>query len=222
MRLDLYLVAYSGQLPRVQFLGAVEAALAGGTTTVQLRSKQDASADLLDYGADIGRMSRGRQALFLVNDRVDLALALGADGAHVGQGDLPAPAARRLMPRPAILGVSAGTVEEALAAERDGADYLGVGPVFPTATKPDAGDAIGLAGLSAIAEAVRIPVVGIGGINAENASSVITAGAAGVAVVSAILQSRNPEAAAREILSRVEAAKVERGEGPAHPGKRET
>src|SRR2546427_7354974 len=135
MRLDLYLVAYSGQLPRVQFLGAIEAALAGGTTTVQLRSKQDASADLLDYGADIGRMSRGRQALFLVNDRVDLALALRADGAHVGQGDLPAPAARRLMPRPAILGVSAGRVEGVAPAERRGGRIHRRGPEFAVAQR---------------------------------------------------------------------------------------
>lgn len=212
MLLDLYLVADSGQLPRTRLLGAVEAALAGGVVAVQLRSKQDAPANLLDYGAEIGRMSRGRQALFLVNDRVDLALALAADGVHVGQEDLPAAAARRLMPRPSILGVSAGTVEEALAAERDGADYLGVGPVFPTATKPDAGNPLGPAGLSAIAGAVRIPVVGVGGINPENAASVIAAGAAGVAVVSAILGSRNPEAAARELLARVAAAKAERGE----------
>lgn len=211
MRLELYLVADSGQLPRAQFLDSVEAALAGGTTAVQLRSKLDPPADLLQFGAEIRRMTRRRQALFMVNDRVDLALALEADGTHVGQEDLPALAVRRLMPRPALLGVSAGTVEAALAAERDGADYLGVGPVFPTATKSNAGNPIGLAVLSAIAGIVRIPVVGIGGINADNAASVIAAGTAGVAVVSAILGSRNPEGAAREILARVEEAKALRG-----------
>ena len=131
--------------------------------------------------------------------------------------------ARRLVPRPRLLGVSAGTVREAISAERAGADYLGAGPVFATATKADAGEPIGLGGLAAIASAVGIPVVGIGGIDSGNASSVIEAGAAGVAVISAVIGAGDPEAAAREILSKVREALGRKGaSGPAERGEEGT
>jgi len=220
MRLDLYLVTDPDLTAGRPLLQVVAAALEGGVTAVQLRDKRAAPRDLLALGAEMRRMTLRHQATFIVNDRVDLALALDADGVHVGAEDLPPLEARRLAPRPRLVGVSAGTVREALSAERAGADYLGAGPVFATATKADAGEPIGLDGLAAIASAVRIPVVGIGGIDSGNASSVIEAGAAGVAVISAIMGAGDPAAAAREILSRVREALGRRGaSGPAAKGR---
>ncbi len=211
MRLDLYLVTDPDLASGRPLLEVVAAALAGGATAVQLRDKKAAPRDLLAAGAEIRRIARQHSAAFIVNDRVDLALALEADGVHVGPDDLPPLETRRLMPPPRWVGVSAGTVREALAAEEAGADYLGAGPVFATPTKPDAGTPIGPEGIAAIAAAVGIPVVGIGGIHAGNAASVISAGAAGVAVISALVGAPDPEGAAREILARVREALGKRG-----------
>jgi thiamine-phosphate diphosphorylase len=132
----------------------------------------------------------------VVNDRADIAAAIGADGLHIGQSDLPLEAARRVLGSAAFIGVSAGTVAEAREAAAAGADYIGAGPVFPTASKPDAGDATGIAVLRAICAAVPIPVVAIGGITPLNAPQVLQAGAVGVAVISAILSQPNINAAA--------------------------
>jgi thiamine-phosphate pyrophosphorylase len=140
----------------------------------------------------------------IVNDRVDVALAIDADGVHVGQDDMPAPLARRLLGAGRILGVSAGTVEEALQAQADGADYLGTGDVYGTPSKADAGAPIGVAGLAAVARAVAIPVVAIGGIQVGNAAAAIRAGASGVAVISAVVGAPDPEAAARALRGIVE------------------
>jgi len=214
MDLRLYLVAdpeFNGQRP---LLEKVAAALQGGVTAVQLRAKRATPREILSLGEEVRRVARGMNAAFLVNDRPDLALALEADGVHVGPDDLPSPEARRLLPRPAILGVSASSVREAKEAEESGADYLGVGPVFTTMTKPDAGEPLGLSSFSEIASAVGIPVVGIGGITLENSASVIEAGAAGVATVSAILGAEDPEQAARALLRRVEQALVRRAGPP--------
>ncbi|MGH9798083.1 MAG: thiamine phosphate synthase, partial [Candidatus Polarisedimenticolia bacterium] len=156
---------------------------------------------------EIQPLARKFGALFAVDDRVDVALISDADGVHVGQRDLPAREARRLLPRPRILGVSAGTVEEAKRAEREGADYLGVGPVFPTGTKPDAGEAIGTGRLAAVAAAVSIPVVAIGGITADNVAAVFAAGAAGAAVVSAVVAAEDVSAAARALKRRIAEAR---------------
>ena len=220
MRLDLYLVTDPGLALGRPLLQVVAAALEGGVTAVQLRDKLAAPRDLLALGAEIRRLARLHHANFIVNDRADLALALEADGVHVGSEDLPPLEARRLLPHPRLVGVSAATPQEALSAERAGADYVGAGPVFATATKPDAGDPIGADGIAAIASAVRIPVVGIGGIDSRNAASVIEAGAAGVAVISAIIGAEDPEAASREILSRVRDALDRRGSGRPPAGEK--
>jgi thiamine-phosphate pyrophosphorylase len=206
MRLDLYLVTDPDLAGARPLLPIIEAALVGGVGVVQLREKRASPREQLTLGAEIRRMTRRHGASFIVNDRADLALALGADGVHVGPADLPPLETRRLLPPPFWVGVSSGAVPEAQAAERAGADYLGVGPVFATATKPDAGSPIGLEGLAAIAAAVSIPVVGIGGIDLENAASVIEAGAWGVAVISALIAAEDPEARARQILARVREA----------------
>jgi len=187
-------------------LEVVRAALRGGATVVQLREKAATTRQMIELGRALHRITQEAGVPLIVNDRVDVALAVEAEGVHVGQDDMPAALARRLIGPDRILGVSAGTVEEAVQAERDGADYLGVGDVYGTPSKPDAGEPIGVEGLAEIARAVSIPVVAIGGIRPDNAAAVIRAGASGVAVISAVVGAPDPEAAARRLREAVERA----------------
>jgi len=177
----------------------VQAAISGGATVVQLREKEASTRAQLALGWALQRITRQAGIPLIVNDRIDLALVLDAEGCHVGQEDLSADLARKLIGPDKILGVSAETVEQARDAEAAGADYLGVGDIFGTPSKPDAGPPIGLARLSEIVRSVSIPVVGIGGITPGNAASVIAAGAVGVAVISAVIGAPDPEAAARRL-----------------------
>lgn len=179
----------------------VRAALRGGAPAIQLRMKDGAARDMAALARTLLAETRPAGALLFVNDRVDVAVAAGADGVHVGQDDLPAAAARRISPPGFLIGVSAETVELARRAQADGADYVGVGPVYATGSKADAGDAVGVAHIAEVAAAVRIPVVGIGGITAGNASQVLRAGAAGVAVIGAVMRADDPEAAIRALLA---------------------
>jgi len=181
-------------------LDVVRAAIRGGATVVQLREKETTTRDMIEWGQALHEITAAAGIPLIVNDRVDVALAIDAEGVHVGQEDMPAAMARRLIGDDKLLGVSAETIEQAVQAERDGADYLGVGDIFGTPTKPDAGEPIGVEGLARIAAKVSIPIVGIGGITAENAGAVIQAGAQGVAVISAVVGAADPEAAARRLL----------------------
>ncbi|HEU0051574.1 MAG TPA: thiamine phosphate synthase [Longimicrobium sp.] len=181
----------------------VRAALRGGAPAIQLRAKEMGAREMTELARALIAETRTAGALLFVNDRVDVALAAGADGAHLGDDDLPLAAARRIAPPGFLLGMSADSPEGARAAERDGADYVGVGPVYGTASKADAGDAIGTARIAEVAAAVRIPVVGIGGIAIGNARPVIEAGAAGVAVISAVVRAADPEAATRALVGEV-------------------
>ena len=180
-------------------VAVVQAALAGGATVIQLRDKTASTRRLLELGRVLRALTREAGATFIVNDRADVALAVDADGVHVGQDDLPARNARRIVGAERVVGVSASSMAEALQAERDGADYIGAGTVFATGSKPDAGAPIGLEGLAQIARAVAIPVVAIGGVNAANAAECVAAGAAGVAVISAVVSADDVAAAAREL-----------------------
>ena len=185
-------------------LEVARAAIEGGATAIQLRDKEATTRELIEAGLALRELTRERGVAFIVNDRVDVALAVEADGVHVGQDDMPAKLARKLVGPDKIVGVSASTVEEALQAETDGADYISASPVFSTPTKPDAAPPTGLEGLRAIVEAVRIPVVAIGGINESNVEEVIRAGAAGVAVISAVVGAPDIAAAARRLRQRIE------------------
>ncbi len=206
LKLGLYLVT-DERLSRGRATAEiVRAAIRGGIDAVQLRGKDLPAREQLAIGRELRAITRDAGVLFIVNDRVDLALALAADGVHVGQDDLPAEVVRRLVGPEMIIGVSAATIPEALAARAAGADYLGVGAIYGTATKLDAGAATGPALLGTIAGAVDLPLVAIGGINATNVAAVIAAGAAGAAVVSAIIAADDPEAAARELQRRIAAA----------------
>lgn len=188
-------------------LEVIRAAIAGGATVVQYREKTAPTRQMIEEARALRELTRQAGIPFIVNDRVDIALAVEADGIHVGQDDMPAPLARKLMGPGKIVGVSVDDLEQALQAERDGADYVGAGPIFATATKPDAAPPIGLEGLAEICRGVSIPVIAIGGINAENAGAVIAAGAAGVAVVSAVVAAPDVEAAARRLREAIDGAR---------------
>jgi thiamine-phosphate pyrophosphorylase len=179
------------------------AAIEGGADCVQLRAKELRDDELRPLARELADACRGAGVLFVVNDRVAVALESGADGVHLGRDDDPANARSRLGPGP-VLGVSVRTPDEARAAEATGADYLGV-TVFATATKPEA-VAGGLEGLHDIAAAASLPIVGIGGIDARNAGEVVAAGASGVAVISAVGAAEDPVAATRALVRAVRGA----------------
>lgn len=190
--------------PQIQ---VVRAAIAGGATVVQLRQKEGTTRAMVELGRALRALTRDAGVALIVNDRLDVALAVEADGVHVGQDDMPADVARRLIGPAALLGVSAATPDEARAAEAAGADYVGVGSVYATGSKADAGAPIGLAGLAAVAAVVRVPVVAIGGIGPGRAADCIRHGAAGVAVISAIVSQPEPEVAARLLRREIDAVR---------------
>jgi thiamine-phosphate diphosphorylase len=181
-------------------LEVAEAAIAGGADVLQLRDKEASGGRLYREALQLRKLTRDAKVPFIVNDRLDIALAVDADGVHVGQSDLPASVVRGVMGPGKILGVSVDTVEEAVQAEKDGADYLGVGPVFEArGTKPDAGEPVGLDRIARIRRHCRIPIVAIGGINADNVRRVREAGADAVAVISAIVSADDISHATRQL-----------------------
>lgn len=197
-RLRLYLVADPDHC-RGDLFETVETALRGGVTIVQLRAKQLSDKELLAQSRSLRDVCHRFNAAFIVNDRVDIALASHADGVHLGVDDLPVAEARKLGGSGFIIGYSPETDEQIRSAADRGVDYLGIGPVFGTHTKSDAGEAFGLAELRRRIKLGGLPAVGIGGINNENAGSVLDIGADGIAVVSAILGAPDPEAATRQL-----------------------
>jgi thiamine-phosphate pyrophosphorylase len=205
--LGAYVLTSSGFVQGRGHLEVALAAIEGGADAVQLRAPELSDDQLLPLAIEIGDVCRCSGVVFVVNDRVDVAVRSGADGVHLGQDDDLERARDRLGPE-RVLGVSAGTPAEARAAENSGADYLGV-VVWSTATKPEAVPR-GLDGLRAVVGAVGVPVIGIGGVDASNAGEVLAAGAAGVAVVSAVGAAEDSAAATRELalaISRWKAGK---------------
>ena len=197
--LSLYLVTNSdGFDNKTSFLSCIESALQNGVTLVQLREKEKTSEEYYALAVAVKRVTDCYGAPLILDDRADIALAADAAGVHLGQQDLPAAKARQLLGPDRILGVSAKTVEQAVKAQRDGADYLGTGAMFPTTTKvitqPTSFETLG-----AICAAVSIPVVAIGGINETNILQLAGSGVHGAAVVSAIMRSSDPGAAARRL-----------------------
>jgi thiamine-phosphate pyrophosphorylase len=196
---SLYLVTDSSLALGRPIRKIVEAAIRGGVTIVQYREKNAPSRQMISQAEGLMELCRANHIPFIVNDRVDVALAVGADGVHVGQDDMPAALVRKLIGPEKIIGVSAEGVAQAQVAALEGADYVGASPIFATPTKPDAPPPIGALGLKAITRGCTVPVVAIGGLNAKNAESMIRAGASGVAVVSAIMSAEDVESATREI-----------------------
>ena len=181
----LYLVTDSNLLGARDLLYCIEEAILGGVTIVQLREKEISALEFFNLATQVKSVTDRYQIPLLINDRLDIALAVDAAGLHVGQTDLPAATARNLLGPAKILGVSAATPEEALAAQASGADYLGIGAIFPTGTKKDARE-VTIDTLCAIKNQVKIPVIAIGGINEKNVKLVKEHRVDGVAVVSAI------------------------------------
>jgi thiamine-phosphate pyrophosphorylase len=191
-------------------LEIIKAAVAGGVTVVQLRDKEATTRELYEEGLKIRDFLQERRIPLIINDRLDIALALDADGVHLGQDDMPVAPARKILGKNKIIGASVFTPAEAREAEAAGADYLGLSPIFVTPTKAELTDQIGIEGIPPIRQAVRVPLVGIGSLNAGNAFRAVAAGLDGVAVVSAICSQRDPEGAARAIKAEVMRAKASR------------
>ncbi|MDN7023782.1 thiamine phosphate synthase [Methanoculleus sp. FWC-SCC1] len=185
-------------------------AVAGGADAVQLRDKSLSCRSLLTAAREVRVVTAEEGALFIVNDRLDVALAAGADGVHLGQSDLPVECARRLVPPEFIVGVSVRCADEAVRAVAGGADYVALSPLFATGSKADAGAGHGLAALASIRSAVGVPVLAIGGIGQRNVREVIAAGADGVAVISAVVAAEDVAAAARGLKAQIVAAKEAR------------
>ena len=188
-------------------LEVIQAAVRGGVTLVQLREKEATTKEFYQEGLKIRAYLKARDIPLIINDRIDMALALDAEGVHLGQEDMPIDAARKILGPQKIIGASVFTPEEAKIAEALGADYLGLSPIFVTETKPELTQHLGIKGIPLLKEAVKIPVVGIGSMSESNAYEAVKAGLDGVAVVSAICSREDPRAAAEAIKKEVLRAK---------------
>lgn len=204
--LSLYLVTDRAHLAGRELADVVRAAIAGGVSCVQLREKDAPGGEFVRAAEELLAVTRPQGVPLIINDRVDVMLATDADGVHVGQEDISAGPARRMIGPDKILGVTVSSLAELRQAIADGADYVGANAVFSTPTKTDTGAPTGLEGLRELCETSSVPVVGIGGISAQNAGDVIAAGADSVAVVRAIMAAEDPKAAARELRSIVDGA----------------
>ena len=196
--LSLYLVTDNSDNEE-KFLNTIEEAIQGGVTLVQIREKTADTLDFYNLALKVKEITTKYNIPLIINDRVDVALAIDADGVHVGQSDMPCEVTRKLIGPDKILGVSAATIDEAKKAESDGADYIGTGAVFPTSTKDDA-PSVTKQELKEIVESINIPVVAIGGINLKNVSELLDTGIAGLSVISAIMSSDNPKKSSQELL----------------------
>jgi len=201
---SLYLVADTEFAAGRDLVRLVREAVLGGVTTVQLRAKDLGTRDFLELASRISEQLGKLGVPFLINDRVDISLACGTAGVHLGQDDMPLADARRLLGPDKTIGISVNTLEEAVEAQTLGADYVGLGPIYATTTKDTDLPIVGAEGIRRMHKLIDIPIIAIGGINAGNAADVLRAGAAGVAVVSAILGARDARQAAAELLKRGE------------------
>ena len=210
----LYLVTDRALCGRRTVEEVVLMALRGGAACIQLREKDFSTRDFVEQARRIKAIMAPFRAFLIINDRIDVALAVGADGVHIGQQDMPCEIARNLLGPRALIGLSVETWEDVERAEALDVDYLGVSPVFETPTKTDTKGHWGLEGLNRIRAATRRPLVAIGGLNASNAADVIRAGADSVAVVSAICAADDPHQAARELHDIIQFALEQRGRAP--------
>jgi len=196
---SVYLVTDRRILQGRDLLDAVAEAIEGGVTLIQLREKEVSSREFYQIALKVKDLAHSKGVPLLINDRLDIALAVNADGLHIGQEDLPLKVARKLLGPDKIIGLSVSNLEDAVQGEKEGADYLGAGAVYPTTSKDVSESPIGPDGLKKIKEAVSIPVVGIGGINLFNIEEVKRTGVDGVAVISAIMGAPDIKDAARKL-----------------------
>lgn len=204
---DVYLVMDLQGYGNLSAFDIASQAVAGGVKVVQIREKKKAEQEYIHLARPIRELCRQNQVDFIVNDRIDLALQLNADGVHLGQDDLPEGSVRERIGEDMLLGISASSIEEAQRGIREGADYLGVGSIYPTLSKSDAGEAVTPSLIEDIRRFSDLPIVGIGGIQLGKAAAVIHAGGDSVAVISAICQAESPEEAAKELQDEVKSAK---------------
>jgi len=202
----LYVIIDTQALKGRSHIEVASQAIHGGAKAVQLRDKPQSKKELLSIAQELRSLCTEHNVLFIMNDYLDLALASDADGLHLGQDDLPIKVARKLLPMDKILGCSTTTVDQAITAESEGADYIAAGSIYPTSSKETA-KVVGLERLLQIRQAISLPLVAIGGITKDNTAEVLAAGADSVAVISTILQAESPEEAARQIAVRFEAQK---------------
>ncbi|AGK95282.1 thiamine phosphate synthase [Clostridium pasteurianum] len=196
---SLYLVTDRRFLKDRTLKSAVEESIKGGVTMVQVREKDVTTREFYKVALEVKKITDKYNVPLIINDRIDIAQAIDADGVHLGQDDMPLRLARKILGKDKIIGISVGNVDEAKEAERDGADYVGIGAIFFTGSKKDIDIPIGISGLKEIVESINIPSVAIGGVNKENLSEVIKTGTHGAAVISAILGKENIEQAAKEL-----------------------
>ena len=206
MDASLYVVLDRAAAGGRDLVDILDAALAGGSRLIQLREKEWPSGRVLPLAERLRARCAAAGATFIVNDRVDLAVAAGADGVHVGQDDLPARAVRPLLRAGMILGVSTHSVAQARAAQADGADYIAVGSMFPTRSKAEF-ELVGTDLLRKLRGEIRVPLIGIGGITHANVGEVIAAGGDGVAVISAVCAAADPRAAAERFIALIRGAR---------------
>ena len=204
---SLYVITDSGMAGGDELFRIVREALRGGAGVVQYREKRASTGAMVREATVLKQICDEAGAVFIVNDRVDVALAVGAHGVHVGQDDMPVAVARRLMGTNRLVGVTVHNEAELRRAEADGADHISIAPCFATSTKPDHQSPLGPGGVAALAAKTRLPVVTIGGINASNAKDVAAAGVDGICVVSAVMMAPDPHEAARELVEMVRAAR---------------
>lgn len=196
---SLYLVTDRRFLKDRTLKSAVEDSIKGGVTIVQVREKDVTTREFYKVALEVKEITDKYNVPLIINDRIDIAQAINADGVHLGQDDMPIKLARKILGKNKIIGISVGNVDEAKEAEKDGADYVGIGAIFFTGSKKDIDTPIGTTGLKEIVESINIPSVAIGGVNKENLSEVIKTGTSGAAVISAILGKDNIEQAAKEL-----------------------
>jgi thiamine-phosphate pyrophosphorylase len=214
LKLDTYIITNADIVAGRDHIEGAREALQGGADVIQFREKKMDTGEMIRVCEIIQTLCRQYDAIFIVNDRIDVALAMDADGVHIGQKDMPATIARRLIGPHKILGVSAGNGEKAKKAEVDSADYVGTGMIFPAGIKKAVGVAKGVAVLREVSRAVKVPVVAIGGIDCDNAASCIEAGAAGCAVITAVIGAEDVKQAAANLAQVIRDAKkriMERG-----------
>jgi thiamine-phosphate pyrophosphorylase len=205
--LSLYLVADQDFCREAGIEAIVTAAIAGGATMVQLRGDRSDLRQLLADAQALRAVTAKAGVAFVINDHIDIALAAKADGVHVGQADMPAPFARQLLGKNAIIGLSVTQESELSSVDPALVDYVGLGPVFPTCSKADAAPALGLESFAGIRRRLHMPVVAIGGIKPHNTADVMKAGADGIAVVSAICSAGDPRSSAAELVRLVAGAR---------------
>ncbi|WP_039656287.1 thiamine phosphate synthase [Clostridium tyrobutyricum] len=196
---SLYLVTDRRFIGEKPLKKAVEEAIIGGVTLVQIREKSASTREFYNVALEVKQVTSHYNVPIIINDRIDIAQAIDADGVHLGQSDMPLSIARKILGDKKIIGISTGTIEEALEAESGGADYIGIGTIFNTGTKKDTDNPLGVDGLKKVYDSVNIPAVAIGGINNENFKDILSTGVDGIAVVTAILRSNDITSAAKQL-----------------------